>query len=316
MEEMLIASRLRHGLAAAFVGLVVLASPARPAAKLRVLTTVYPLQEFAARVAGERGDVELLLPPGAGPHTWQPRPGDLMRLAKSDLVLAVGAGLEPWLPGLVRGIAPSRVKVVDVSEGLPLLAAAEREGDEHPASAEERHGNYDPHIWLDFDLTARIVDRIALALAEADPPGRDAFLDRARSLKADLGALDQEFRTGLAGCAGRSFLVAGHAAFAYLARRYGLTQVALYGPSPDSQPRPRAVVEVVEQARREGARTVFYETSVAPDLARAIAREIGARTLALNAGHNPTRAELMQGRGFFAIMRTNLERLRDGLGCR
>jgi zinc transport system substrate-binding protein len=239
-----------------------------------------------------------------------------VRLAKSNLVLAVGAGLEPWLQGLVKGIAPNRVTVVEVSEGLPLLAAAQEEGEEHPAGGEERHGGSDPHVWLDFELAALIVDRIALALTEADPPGRDAILERARSLKADLGRLDQEFRAGLAGCAGRRFLVAGHAAFGYLARRYGLVQVALYGPSPDAQPRPRAVVEVVDEARREGMRAVFYETSVAPDLARAIAREIGARTLALNAGHNPTRAELMQGRGFFAIMRTNLERLRDGLGCR
>jgi zinc transport system substrate-binding protein len=312
---MLTALRVRRGTAAAFLGLLVLASPARGGAKLRVLTTVYPLQEFALRIAGDRGDVELLLPPGAGPHTWQPRPGDLVRLAKTDLVLAVGAGLEPWLAGLVRGIAPTRVRVIEVSQGLPLLAAEGRE-DNEPQAGNEHRGGDDPHIWLDFGLAARVVDRIALEFAEADPAGRDVFQARAQALKADLGSLDKEFRAGLAGCAGRSLLVAGHAAFGYLARRYGLKQVALYGPSPEAQPRPRAVVEVVELARRQGVQAVFYETSVAPDLARAIAREIGARTLVLNAGHNPTRAELMQGRGFFDIMRKNLVRLRDGLGCR
>jgi len=311
--------RLEAGLwrrtAAAAIGLLWLAFPARTSGRLRVLTTVYPLQEFAARIAGERGDVELLLPPGAGPHTWQPRPGDLVRLAEADLVLAVGAGLEPWLAGLVRGIAPSRVKVVEVSQGLPLIAAETRE-EPGPETANEHREDKDPHIWLDFELAARVVDRIALEFIAADPAGRTVFEARARTLKSDLGALDEEFRAGLAGCAGRDLVVAGHAAFGYLARRYGLRQVALYGPSPEAQPRPHAVVEVVEQARRQGARAVFYETSVAPDLARAIAREIGARTLALNAGHNPTRAELVRGRNFFDIMRTNLERLRDGLGCR
>ena len=312
---MLKEARLLRRAAAALVGLVVLTSPARPAAKLRILTTVYPLQEFAARIAGDRGDVELLLPPGAGPHTWQPRPGDLVRLAKADLVLAVGAGLEPWLAGLVRGIAPSRVRVVEVSQGLPLLGAAGQVEDERQAPGEHQAGQ-DPHVWLDFEFAARIVDRIALVLSEADPAGQAVFRSRAQALEADLGALDDEFRAGLAGCAGRSFLVAGHAAFGYFARRYGLKQVALYGPSPDAQPTPRAVVEVVEKARQQGVKAVFYETSVAPDLARAIAREIGARTLVLNAGHNPTRAELVRGRGFFDIMRQNLERLRDGLGCR
>ncbi|MDH4197915.1 MAG: zinc ABC transporter substrate-binding protein [Candidatus Aminicenantes bacterium] len=297
------------------IGFLLLASPARPSAKLRILTTVFPLQEFAARIAGERGDVELLLPPGAGPHTWQPRPGDLVRLAKADLVLAVGAGLEPWLAGLVRGIAPSRVKVIELSQGLPLLAAEGRGEDEPAAENEHREGG-DPHVWLDFELAARIVDRIAAELTAADPAGQAVFRARAQALRSDLGALDDEFRAGLAACAGRILVVAGHAAFGYLARRYGLKQVALYGPSPEAQPRPRAVVEVVEEARRQGVQVVFYETSVASDLARAIAREIGARTLALNAGHNPTRAELMRGRRFFDIMRTNLERLRDGLGCR
>ncbi len=307
--------RLWRTTAAALIGLFLLTGPARPDAKFRVLTTIYPLQEFAARIAGERGDVELLLPPGAGPHTWQPRPGDLVRLAGADLVLAVGAGLEPWLAGLIRGISPSRLKVVEVSPGLPLLAA-EGHGEEEHRPAADHAGGMDPHIWLDFELAARTVDRIAQAFTEVDPEGQAIYRARAQVLKTDLGSLDEEFRAGLAGCAGRSLFIAGHAAFGYLARRYGLKQVALYGPSPEAQPRPRAVIEVVEAARRQGAQVVFYETSVAPDLARAVARELGARTLGLNAGHNPTRADLVRGRSFFDIMRRNLERLRDGLGCR
>jgi zinc transport system substrate-binding protein len=269
------------------------------------------LQEFALRIAGDRGDVELLAS-GAGPNR-QPRPVTSCGWLKPTSSWPSGRGWSHGWQGSF-GVSLPPGQVIELAR-VAALAAEGREDDE-PQAGNEHHGGDDPHLWLDFELAARVADRIALALAEADPPGRDVFRARAQALKAELGSLDEEFRTGLAGCAGRSLLVAGHAAFGYLARRYGLKQVALYGPSPEAQPRPRAVVEVVELARRQGVQAVFYETSVAPDLARAIAREIGARTLVLNAGHNPTRAELMQGRGFFDIMRKNLERLRDGLGCR
>jgi len=291
------------------------AMPAPGVPKVRVETTVLPLREFAAAIAGDRGEVSELLPPGAGVHTWQPRPGDILRLNSTDLLIAVGAGLEPWLPKLVGAVPKGRLRVLEVSAGLPLIRA-EDEGIGEGAGEAHAHGPFDPHVWLDFGLDLHIADRIADALAALDPAGAAAYREKAAVLKERLRGLDARFGAGLKECAGRRLVIAGHAAFGYLARRYGLVQTALYGLSPDAQPRPRQIIEVVELCRKSGIRTVFFENSVPPDLARTLAAEIGGRVAVLYGGHNLTRDQLRRGVGFFDLMEEDLKSLRDGLGCR
>ena len=286
--------------------------PGRP---LRILATVFPLREFAAAVAGDRGEAALLLPPGAGVHTWQPRPGDITRLAECDLLLFIGAGLEPWLPDMLKAFPPGRVRTFEAASGL-AVAAAPHEGEAEDDDAEHAHGALDPHVWLDFELDVEIVGRIAEELARLDPGGRPIFTANAEALAGRLRTLDAAFRDGLAGCRGRDLVLAGHGAFGYLARRYGLVQTALYGLSPDAQPKPKDLMKAVDFCRAKGLKTVFFENSVPPDLSKALAREIGGRVFVLHAGHNLTREQQETGVGFFELMEENLAHLREGLGCR
>jgi zinc transport system substrate-binding protein len=289
---------------------VLAAGPAALEAKVRIMATVLPLREFAAAVAGERGSIDLLLPPGAGVHTWQPRPGDIVRLAEADLLLYIGADLEPWLPGLLRALPAGRLRTLEATAGLALLEASDDD-----AHSEGARGAMDPHVWLDFELDARIVQKIANELSLIDPDGRGEFTVNADRLTARLRRLDADFREGLSGCPGRDIVLAGHGAFGYLARRYGLVQTALYGLSPDAQPRPKDLMRAVEFCRQKGIRTIFFENSVSPDLSKALAREIGGHVIVLHAGHNLTRDQQDRGVGFFELMEENLSSLRKGLGC-
>jgi zinc transport system substrate-binding protein len=292
---------------------LVSAAAAAPApGKLRILATVLPLQEFASAVAGDRAEVELLLPAGAGVHTWQPRPGDIARLAECDLLLFIGSGLEPWLPDLVNAMPAGRLRTFEAAAGLTL-----KEADEEPQAGEEHdHGPLDPHIWLDFELDVALVERIAAELTRIDPAGASAFASHAADLAARLRALDARFRDGLAACRGKDIVLAGHGAFGYIARRYGLNQRSLYGLSPDSQPRPKDVMAAVDFCKARGIKTVFSENSVPADLSRTLAREIGGRVLVLHTAHNLTRDQQDRGVGFFELMEEDLASLRDGLGCR
>lgn len=281
-------------------------------AKIRIMATVFPLREFAAAVVGERGEATLLLPPGAGVHTWQPRPEDISRLASCDLLLFIGSGLEPWLPGMLRAFPAGRIRTLEAAAGLAVAGAEE---DEEPGPGHD-HGALDPHVWLDFRLDQRIVDRIAAELARLDPPGGPEFAANAERLKDRLRKLDAEFEAGLSGCRGKTIVLAGHAAFGYLARRYGLVQSALYGLSPDAQPKPKDLMRAIDFCRANGIKTIFFESSVPPDLSETLAREIGGRVLLLQAGHNLTRDQQEKRVGFFELMEGNLASLRDGLGCR
>jgi zinc transport system substrate-binding protein len=164
----------------------------------------------------------------------------------------------------------------------------------------------DPHVWLDPMRYATVVREIAEAL---DDPGS------ADPLAARLEKLDGDFREGLAHCERRD-IVTSHAAFAYLADAYDLQQTALTGISPEVEPSPRALEDLVQRVREEGATTVFFETLVSPRLAETVARESGARTASLNPLEGLTDDELASGKDYITIMRSNLAVLREALGCR
>ncbi|MBN2207054.1 MAG: zinc ABC transporter substrate-binding protein [Candidatus Aminicenantes bacterium] len=265
------------------------------------MTTVYPLLEFVQAVAGDRGEARLLLPPGAGVHTWQPRAGDILKLTSSDLIVRVGLGLEPWLDGILRGLRPASFRVLDIGRGLP----PEKDGS---ASA------HDPHVWLDFGLDLLIIEAMREALTEIEPESAAYFRTNADAYAFRLEDLDRRFQEGLASCRQRPVIVGGHAAFGRLLARYGLQQVPLYGLSPDAEPTPSRLAEIVRLARARGIRTVYMEAGEPARLADALCREIGARRLLLNAGHNPSPEDLGAGRGFIELMIDNLESLRNG--CR
>lgn len=279
--------------------------------KIKIITTVFPLMEFAQAVSGERGEVSLLLPPGAEVHTWQPRPSDIIQLSSAQLFIFIGSNLEPWLKDLLRSVKNPQLKLLEASQGLSLFES-KAQGPGHGHEQKER----DPHIWLDFNYDQIIVDRMAGILSEIEPTNSSIFEKNALVYKKKLESLDEKFRESLSNCLHKTFIVGGHAAFGYLARRYGLNQVSLYGLSPDSRPTPRKLVEVAEIAKKLEIKIIFFEVQISNELAKSLADEVGARTLVLSNGANLTKDELKSGKTFFDIMEKNLENLRDGLACR
>lgn len=273
---------------------------------LRIMTSIFPLAEFAKEIAADRGEVSLLLPPGAGIHTWQPRASDMVRLSSADLFIRVGAGLEPWIDGLLKSVSSSKLSVLAVAETLPL--------EEHNHSGEGEMES-DPHVWLDFGLDMKIADMIAARLAEIDPPGADVFRAGADRLKAKLRNLDATYVQGLASCAGKDLIIGGHAAFGYLAKRYGLRPLSVSGLNPDAEPRPSRLMQAVDWARQHKIRAVFMEANTSPRTAEMLARELRAEILVLHPGANLNKKEWEAGRSFFDIMEENLVNLRRGLAC-
>lgn len=291
------------------IGLLVAASS--PAASLRpstlkIITTIFPLTEFAKEIAADRGEVSLLLPPGAGVHTWQPRASDILRLSSADLVIQVGAGLEPWIPGLLKSVSSPKLKVLSVADQLPLEEHRERKG-----GKPER----DPHVWLDFRLDMVIADLIAAKLSEIDPSSASFFQVGTARLKKRLQELDAAYTQGLGRCANRSLVIGGHAAFGYLAKRYGLEQLSLSSLSPDAEALPSRLMSTIAWGREHRIRVVFAEANASPRMAEALAKELQAEVLVLHAASNLSKKEWESGRSFFDIMEENLMNLRRGLAC-
>jgi zinc transport system substrate-binding protein len=309
-------TRLRRIMILSLMAVAVAIAPppsAAAPARIRVVATVFPLAEFAREIGGSRTEVRMLLPAGADVHTWQPRVSDIRGLETADLLLFIGSGLEPWLGSLLKGADTSRLVRFEAAAGRDLLPSSP-DADEH--DADHDHGAFDPHIWLDFRLDQAIVDGIAASLAGLDPAGAPEFRRGAEALKSRLKALDAAYEKGLGPCRGRDFILGGHAAFAYLAHRYGLRQVAVYGASPDAAPTPRETAAIIARASREKTATIFFEPGVGDKMARLIAAETGSRVAVLFPGHNITPEQAAAGETFFRLMEANLESLKNGLGCR
>lgn len=278
--------------------------------RIRIVTSIFPLFEFAEAVSGKRGEVRLLLPPGAEIHTWRPRPSDIIGLSSADLFIYIGADLEPWLHDLLKSVKNPNLRVLEASQGIPMIDAGGMVHSEH------EHGAHDPHIWLDFKNDQMIVDKIAAVLSEMDPEGSSIFEKNASFYKGKLQDLDQKFKDGLKDCVHRTIIIGGHAAFGYLARSYNLRQISLYGLSPDSRPTPKNLIKVMELAKKYGIKAIFFEVYVSDELAKVLAEEVGAITLVLNPGANLTKEQLKSGKTFFDIMEENLENLKYGLICK
>jgi zinc transport system substrate-binding protein len=256
-----------------------------------VVASFFPLAWVAEQVAAPGTRVVNLTPAGAEPHDLELTPGDLETLQSADLVLYLGHGFQPAIEDAVEGRSGS---------SLDLLAAQNlRPGAEEGTTA-------DPHVWLDPTRLARIAVVV----------GGELHRERAAArLATRLRALDQEFRTGLAQCR-RHEIVTSHAAFGYLADRYGLDQVALTGLSPEAEPSPRDVGKLVDEVRRSRARVVFTETLVSPRLAETIAREAHATTAVLDPIEGLTKDEAEAGEDYVSRMRWDLATLRKALACR
>lgn len=246
-----------------------------------VVGAFYPLAFAAEEIGGPAIDVRNLTPPGVEPHDLELSGKDVRTIADAELVLYIGAGFQPALEDAIDSTS---------APAVDLLGLDRR----------------DPHVWLDPVRYAAIAERIGRELDRR--PQADAFAARLR-------ALDRELRGGLGRCERRE-IVTSHAAFGWLAKRYGLKQVAITGIAPEAEPTPRDLEEVVRQVRAVGATTVFFETLVSPRLAETVAREVGAKTAVLNPLEGLTDEQIAAGEDYFSVMRENLAALREALGCR
>lgn len=275
--------------------------------KPTIVTTIYPLYEFTKQVVGDKADVVLLVPNGAEPHDWEPSPADLIKVKNASLVIYNGAGLEPW----VDKIGSSTLSGKQTLSAASVVTLRQAQYDEEGESAEA--GVMDPHVWLDPVNAQAIVQAIAAVAAQIDPSNSDYYSANSTSYMSQLAGLDYEYRMALTSTARRD-IITSHAAFGYLAARYGLNQIAIMGLSPDAEPTPERMAQVIRHVRSAGIKYIFFETLVSPKLSEIIASETGAQTLVLNPLEGLSDDEIANGENYVTVMRMNLTNLKYALG--
>ncbi|OME56129.1 metal ABC transporter substrate-binding protein [Paenibacillus odorifer] len=189
---------------------------------------------------------------------------------------------------------------------------AHEEGEHAHEEHSHDHGGLDPHVWLNPTLAIQEVRNIEAALAAAAPEHAEDFKTNAEAYVAKLEQLDQEFKDGLKDTKRKDFITQ-HAAFGYLAKQYGLTQVPIAGLSPEQEPSAANMSKIVEFAKEHKVKTIFFETLVSSSVADTIAKEIGAKAAVLNPIEGLTEEDRSQNLDYLGIMRQNLEALKSAL---
>lgn len=427
--------------------------PAQESEKIQVVTTLFPTYDFARTLAGDLAEVTLLLPPGVESHSYEPTPGDLVKISEAGLFIYTSQAMEPWASKVASQAASSGAKVLEAASTVPMVKEEHdhdhhQEGSGHPwewagsfflekgeyrwsfsqvegayadpgmvlavvplkesgiqgleageASAEKlfqgtpvllkgstlhlaaqglyslafnqdasvtvftlkvdkpgnygfftehlptefeagehylkdsqgaevepqaqepegadhhHHGGVDPHVWLDPTLAVLMAAEIETALVSLLPSGAEEIHRRAEGLKAQLLALDQAYGAAAKNFRNRTIVYGGHFAFGYLARRYGLEHVSPYaGFSPDTEPTPGRIAELVDVLKKTGSQVIFYEELLDPKVARVISEQTGARMELLHGAHNLSLEERAQGLTYVRIMEDNLKKLTAALG--
>ena len=252
-----------------------------------VSVSILPGKYFIEQIAGDLVEVNVMVPPGASPHTYEPSASQLARLDVSDLYLRIGyIGFELSWMDKIRDMNPS-MKVADLSSGVDLIRSEEEDhghGGDDPAHAGEHghghsHGGVDPHIWMSVRNARTIATNVYRELLPLLPGKQEELLSGYRRLTEDLDSLDTVIEEMLGGLEGGSFMIY-HPALTYFARDYRLEQypLELEGKTPS----PAHMRWLTDVAREKNIGTIFIQMQFDQDNARALARETGAEIVQIN----------------------------------
>lgn len=269
--------------------------------RIEVVVSIYPLKDIVEQVGGDKVRVDFIIPPGASPHTFEPKPSDMEKLNRAKAIFLIGGGLEFWSEKVIKSLS-KRPKVEILSKGLPLLK-------EDHGHGEREKEIFDPHIWLDPIIVMAMVDRISDTLIDLDQSNKAYYIQKTMVFKKELERLHLRITESVKGFRTREF-VTFHSAWNYFSRRYGLKVIGVIEESPGKEASPAHIARIIEGIRRTKSRAVFAEPQFNPKVAEIIAKETGARLFFLDPIGDPN----IRGRNsYISLMNYNISVLEKAL---
>ena len=279
---------------------------------LKVMASFYPMYDFAAKIGGDKAEVITMVPSGTEPHDWEPAAADIRNLEEADLFIYSGAGMEHWVDDVLASLDNKDLISVEASEGVALRDGHRHSHEDEGAVEPEEEGQYDPHVWLSPLNAEKEMENIKNAYIKADPDNRDYYEANYELYASRFADLNQKFKDTLSSLPNKDIVVS-HEAFGYLCDAYGLNQVGIEGLSPDSEPSPARMAEIIDFVRANHVRVIFFEELVSPKVAETIAKETGSSVQVLNPLEGLSDEELESGADYFSVMEENLKRLEAAL---
>ena len=261
------------------------AAPAAAGEPIPVFVSIPPQKYFVEKIGGSLAHVSVMVPPGANPHIYEPRPSQMTALSKSRIYFAIGVTFETvWLPKFAK-LNP-QMRVVHTDQGIDKMAMAahhheEEKGAKNKARKKHTHGDdahaaLDPHVWVSPPEVKIIARNILEALLEIDPANHSTYKSNYDAFITEIEKLDQDLKEIFKDKKGLKFMVY-HPAWGYLARAYGLEQVPV--EVEGKEPKPEQLKVLIEESRKQGIRVIFVQPQFSTKSAETLAKAIGGEVV-------------------------------------
>ena len=287
--------------------------------KISVVTTIYPVYDFACNVAGDKAEIINLVPAGMEPHDFELSTGDMQLIEQADVFIYNGADMEHFVDKTLSSITNEDLVIVECTKDLELLNSThththetEEEYEEETHEEDEQGKTLDPHTWLSIANAMKEADAIKEAFIALDPENKTYYEENYTMYEQKLQELQDLYKEELSDLS-KDTIVVAHEAFGYLCAEYGLHQEGIEGLTADSEPDSARMKEIIDFCKEEDVEIIFFEELVSPKVAETIASEIGAKTMVLNPIEGLTSEQEAEGLDYIGLMKQNLEALKTAL---
>lgn len=285
------------------------AQPEKPhdETKLQIVCTSFPAYDFAREIAGDRAELTLLIKPGSEVHSYEPTPKDMIRIQESDLFICNGGESEQWAKTLIT----PELNTIYMMDCVDTV----EESADGIYNAENGEPELDEHVWTSPLNAIKISEEICNALCKLDTDNAEAYKTNFAAYKAQLMALDREFRQVIKNSGKHTLVFADRFPMRYFALEYGLDCYAAFpGCSSETEPSAKTVAYLIDRVREDKIPAVLYMEFSNQKMADVICEDTGCKKLPFYSAHSVSAEQFKQGVSYLDLMRINLNSLKEALG--
>lgn len=299
--------------------------------RIKVMTTLYPLQYFAAEIGGDAVEATSILPAGSDAHSYEPTSKEMIAVAEADLFIYNEKQAESYALKIEEALADEDVTFLEASKGLDMITYLhdhdhdhekdsdhtdhdDEESHDHDADELDEHGSgdYDTHVWLSPQLAKELSANILTELIQMMPEKETEFTANYNDLVTRLEALDGEFKDVLSTVPNKTILVT-HAAYNYWSRDYGIEQLAVTGLSPSNEPSQKQLIDLIALVENRSIKTILFEQNISSKVSEVIRDEAGLKTAELHNLSTLRTEDIENDEDYFSLMERNLKVLEQVL---
>jgi zinc transport system substrate-binding protein len=286
-----------------------------------IITTFYPIEEITKFVTQDTVNVKLLIPKGAEPHSFEPTTKQIVEISKADVFITMEGMFETIENKIID--TNKNIKIIESTHDIELIKLTENDEhskEEHLEEETEEYNNeeleeghddhrdFDPHVWLSIQNMKIMTEEITEQLIELYPQNKELYNTNKQKYLNKLENLENKFQTQLSTCS-KNVILVNHKSFGYLAHEYGFEQISASGFNPESEPSPKTIQDIINQAKEHNLSVIYSEGQMDKKVANLLATEINGQVLELN-------PILTTETDYFELMENNLKKLKIGLDCK